>query len=272
MIKSPLLLRVSTWVEEFLYRRADMIVCATQGLVDDITGRGIPREKVVKVLNGVNIDQFRPDVDGEDVRRSLELDGKQVVLYTGLFGRAHGLSILLDAAKVLREHEHIVLVLVGDGVDKERLMEQKRRENLHNVFFVEPQLPERVPEYIACADVGFASLIGGEFTKRSVPVKMFEYMACARPVILCGSGEAARLLETAYAGVCVEADDSASLANIILELCNDPETRRRYGENGRRFTQTHLSRRELAKQFELALMTAVKNGHSVQERITWTNR
>jgi len=272
VIKNKALLRALTWVEEFLYRKADIIVCATQGIADDIIARGFPREKVAKVLNGVNIEQFRPDIDGQSIRRSLNLDDKQVVLYTGIFGRAHGLSVLLDAAKALREHDQIVFVLVGDGAEREQLTDRKRRENLDNVIFIEPQPPEEIPRFIACADVCFAALRDGEFTKRSVPVKMFEYMACARPVILYGSGEAAGFVRAADAGVCVSPNNGKSLADKILNLCSDTQACRTYGENGQFFASRHLCRRKLARDFEQAMITAVRNRHRPRKEVLWTNK
>jgi glycosyltransferase involved in cell wall biosynthesis len=266
------LLRILTWVEEFLYRRANAIVCATAGLVDDIIARGIPDWKIVKIMNGVDTDRFHPDIDGGSVRRSLRLDGKKVVVYTGIFGRAHGLSVLLDAASILREHEEIVFVLVGDGADKENLVELQRQEDLRNVLFISPQPHERMAEFIVCADVCFASLREGEFTKRSIPAKMFEYMACARPVILCGSGEAAALIQAADAGICVEAGDPVSLADSILKICDNPGTQQRYGRNGRSFVRRYLSRKELAKEFERVLHPAFKKRRPPREEMIWTNK
>lgn len=258
LIENSMLLRALTWVEEFMYRRADAIVCATQGLAADITSRGISEAKVTTVLNGVDTDRFRPDIDGASLRKSLNLDGKQIVAYTGIFGRAHGLSVVLDAAELLKKRADITFLLVGDGADREFLVEEKRRRNLHNVLFIGPQPHKRIPEFIACADACLATLREGEFTKRSVPAKMFEYMASGRPVLLSGNGEAANLLEAADAGICVESNDPGALAEAISTLCADPEARRRYGENGRLFVEKYLSRRELAGHFGQALLTAVE--------------
>jgi glycosyltransferase involved in cell wall biosynthesis len=71
-------------------------------------------------------------------------------------------------------------------------------------------------------------------------------------------GEARQLLEQADAGVCIEPEDTGQMAQAILQLKNEPDRLRRYGENGRRFVEAHYSRQRLAARLEALLLDLVE--------------
>jgi glycosyltransferase involved in cell wall biosynthesis len=87
------------------------------------------------------------------------------------------------------------------------------------------------------------------------PNKVFDYMACARPIVLAIDGAARRLVcDQARAGVYVPPEDGAAIAAAIRRLADDVTLRRSLGENGRRWVETNSSRESVAAQY-LELMT-----------------
>jgi colanic acid biosynthesis glycosyl transferase WcaI len=88
-----------------------------------------------------------------------------------------------------------------------------------------------------------------ELFKTVIPTKLLEYLACERPVIVAVDGQARQIVEDAGAGFFVEPENSAALAQAILDLACDPERRRTMGCNGRKYITSHLSRERTAQTY-----------------------
>jgi len=259
VIKNPLLIIFLRWVESFYYHRADLIVAVTDGIRRHIQARGVPEQKIVMMTNGVNtaLFDFRPS--SADLRRAWGLEGRFVVHYAGILGLAQGLDRILLSADQLRLYPEIVFVLVGDGVEKSQLVAQAKAKGLENVIFFDNQPLDRMPEIMSCADVGLALKKKLHLNKGALPVKMFEYMACRRPVIVGGAAEAEALVRKADAGICVDPADPSQLAEAVLSLYRDRALVARCGNNGRAFVERHYSRQEISRQY-IRLLTELVHG------------
>jgi glycosyltransferase involved in cell wall biosynthesis len=253
-LKQPWAVRLATWLEEACYRRARHIVVVTQGIQDRLVERSYDSGRLTIIPNGANTELYVPKRIDEALQRKLGiLPGQFVVIYTGLHGLAHGLETALQAAQQLRHWPDILFLLVGDGPQKATLMEMARAMDLSNVRF-HPAVPEaELPAYIALADVGLDTRRRIGISHGTLPVKMFSYMACARPVVLSIDGEAVGLLKRAQAGVAVPPESPGELAQAILDLQADPAMRAAFGRNGRAFVEANFSRKELASQLEKLL-------------------
>ena len=235
----------------FLYRRCDRIVVVTEALKDNLVKqRGLSEGKIDVVENGVEIEEFRPQEDTDDLRQRLGLDGKFIASYIGTMGYAHGLDVVLEAAgKVRGALPDVVFLLVGEGAEKARLQEMASKLRLDNIQFVDQQPRDRIPAFISMSDVCLVPLRRAELFATVLPSKMLEFMACGRPVVLGVDGQARRILEKAQAGMYVSPGDPADLARALVDLYRDPALRSRLGENGREFIIKHYSREEKALQY-----------------------
>jgi lipopolysaccharide/colanic/teichoic acid biosynthesis glycosyltransferase/glycosyltransferase involved in cell wall biosynthesis len=244
-LRSRRVIRLAEGLESFLYRRAAKIVAVTPSMVRMMEERGIPPRRVELITNGADTDRFQPgpskNGDGE-TRRS--------VLYSGTHGLVHGMEVILEAATLLRTNTRIQFLLVGDGAAKPSLMDEARSRGLTNVRFVSSQQPEQLVETIRDADVCLATTSGGSFASGTIPVKMFDYMACGRPVVAAVSGDARKIVEQANGGIVVRPGDAKALASAVRELISNEEKRRRFGNSGLKFVHKLYSRRALAQRME----------------------
>src|SRR5205823_2923086 len=126
-------------------------------------------------------------------RAELGWDDRFTVLYAGTHGLSHGLANILDAAEHIQEHEDIRFVLVGDGAEKVGLVAEAQRRNLKNVTFLDPFPHEQMPSLLAAADVCLAHARKLPLFEGMLPMKMYEAMACGRPLLLALDGEARRI-------------------------------------------------------------------------------
>jgi glycosyltransferase involved in cell wall biosynthesis len=235
----------------FLYRRSDRIVVVTDALKEYLVAqRGLSNEIIDVVENGVETGQFFPRAETRELRQRLGLEGKFVVSYIGTMGYAHGLELILDSARELRQTlPDVRFLLVGEGAEKEKLQTLAETEELDNVIFLREQPREQVPFYINASDVCLVLLRKADLFRTVLPSKMLEFMACARPVVLGVEGQARQILERAQAGLYVPPGDRPALITALMDLYRDPALRARLGESGREFVIRHYSREQKALQY-----------------------
>jgi len=151
------------------------------------------------------------------------------------------MTSILDAADQLRDFADIHFVLVGDGVKKSGLITQAMSRNLKNVTFLGSVPHDRMPSFLAGADVCLIPLRNLPLLEGTLPFKMFEIMACARPFILSGEGIARQLVEQeARAAICIESENVNALVSAILHLHDHPNLAKVLGQSGREFVEARF--------------------------------
>jgi colanic acid biosynthesis glycosyl transferase WcaI len=245
-----LLHRSLSKIAGFLYRKSDRIVVVTPAFKDYlIENWHVPVEKIVIVENGVEQNLFSPHAPN-DLRKELGVEDKFVVCYVGTMGMAHGLETMVEAAARLRDTApQVLFLLIGEGVDKERIMAMAHSRGLTNLRFIDQQSREKIPAYICASDACLVLLRKTELFKTVIPTKMLEFMSCARPVILGVDGQARKIMEEAQAGIFVEPENAADLVEAVTQLLADPGLRETLGRNGRRHVLQHFSRKHTARAY-----------------------
>jgi glycosyltransferase involved in cell wall biosynthesis len=254
-------IRMLEGIESFLYRKADRIVSLTNAFKRHIMARGIPEEKIDIVTNGADLERYVPGDRMNDARKELGLDESVFLAsYIGTHGMAHGLSTVLRAAKRLEGEPGIRFLLVGDGAERERLLQEKEELGLTNVIMLGQQPKECMPQFLAATDACMVLLIKSELFKTVLPSKIFEAMAMGRPIVLGVEGESRELIEKGGCGLCIEPENDAQLAEAILKLVKQLDLARELGEKGKRYVASRFDREVLAMEY-LALLkrTAAAN-------------
>jgi len=259
---SGLLNRTLGAIAGFLYRKADHIVVVTEAFrIHLIKKWNVPAEKISVVENGVEPELFAP-VDASELKAELGLDGKFVVCYIGTLGMAHGLGTLVDAAaKIVPLLPDVRFLVVGEGAEKQAIVDRARSRGLENIVFLDQQPREKIPALISAADVCAVLLKKTEVFQTVIPTKMLEFMSCRRPVILGVDGQARELLERARAGVFIEPENADALVNAVTLLRAQPELCASLGQNGRHFVQQNLSRQRTARAY-IEVLNALLHGRT----------
>ncbi len=266
--KESLLYRALKRLANFLYRHADCIVVDGERKRQQLMSFGVGK-RIEVVRNGVPED-FCPDPESEQaqqdrkrIRGQLGLTNEFVLLYAGTVGMAHGLDTVLQAAVSLREHEDLVFLVLGEGAEREKFSRQVAELQLANVRYLGKHPRAEIPAFLAAADACLAPLRRREVFKTAIPIKIFEAMAVARPVILGVEGEAKDILLDARAGVAVAPEDPQALRQAILELRANAWLCRELGANGRRAVLQKYSRRNQASAY-LNLLSEIASGRAPQ--------
>ncbi len=245
VLRNPILIAASRWLERFLYRRADCVMVNSPGFIAHVKQLGAPRVELVP--NGVDPSMFAEDRDASSFRTQHGLADAYVALYAGAHGMSNDLEVVLDAARLLLG-TRVKVVLVGDGKEKPALMDRAQALGLSNVVFV-PSVPKRdMPAVLAAADACIAILKSLEEYKTTYPNKVFDYMAAGRPVVLAIDGVIREVVEAAGGGIFVPPGDPGAMAQAIRNLEGDPGAAREMGLRGRKYVELHFNREVIAEK------------------------
>jgi glycosyltransferase involved in cell wall biosynthesis len=251
-LRNRVLIRLAEWLEWSTYERASLVWVVTEGIRNNLIQRGLSPKHIFLLTNGVDTTEFRPLPQAE-ARSELGWDNRFTVIYVGTHGLSHGLIHVLEAAEQLKDHPDIRFVLIGDGAEKTELVAQGQRRGLKSLTFLDPQPHKRIPLFLAAADVCLVHVRNIPLFTGMLPIKMYEAMACARPILLAIDGEARRLAEQeAGAAIYVQPENATALASAILFLREHPERALSLGQRGRALVE---------ERFDYDRLTLALNEH-----------
>jgi glycosyltransferase involved in cell wall biosynthesis len=248
VLKNPLLIRMSEWLERFLYRRADRVMVNSPGFIAHVETVSRSAVRVELIPNGADPSMFDPSSVGADFRRAHHLEDKFVALYAGAHGMSNDLDVVLEAAKLLANEKKIQIVLLGDGKEKAALQARAEQMQLSNVSFI-PSVPKsEMSQALAAAEACIAILKPLEAYKTTYPNKVFDYMAAGRPIVLAIDGVIRAVVDAAQCGLFAAPGDPSAMADAICQLANDPQNSRRMGLQGRKYLEENFSREAIGEK------------------------
>jgi len=245
VLKNPLLIRMSLWLESFLYRKADHVVVNSPGYIQHVHEKGATR--VTLVPNGADISLF-PTEGAQEIRKNLGWPDEFIVLYAGAHGMSNDLDTLLRAAQILKSQPDLRFILIGDGKEKGALMQRADVMNLSNLSFHDPVPKSEMGKVLSAADACVAILKPVEMYKTTYPNKVFDYMAAGKPILLAIDGVIRHVVEDAQCGIFCQPGDPQDMAEKVLFLYHHPEKSRQMGKNGRNYLSRHFDRQAIAQK------------------------
>ena len=227
--------RIVRALESRCCRSARAVVAICQGLRDDLLARGIPADKVTVVPNAIRADEFRPAPPDEELRRTLGLEGGQVVGFLGSFYHFEGLDLLLEAAARLQgELPRLRVLLVGGGEMDDRLRSRARALGLDGTAVFAGRLPhERMPGVYALVDVLAYPRKAMRLTELVTPLKPLEAMAMGKALVASDVGGHRELVRDGLTGLLHRPGDSGDLARALARALTDADLRSSLGSAGR---------------------------------------
>jgi glycosyltransferase involved in cell wall biosynthesis len=246
VLKNPVLIRASLWLERFLYRHADLVLVNSPGYLEHVSLRGA--RKVELVPNGADPDMFSSAEGSQEFRNRHHLEKKFVVLYAGAHGMSNDLQVILKAAQRLSDRKDILFLLVGDGKEKQNLQALADQLALTNVVFLPPVPKNEMSVVLGASDACIAILKPLDLYKTTYPNKVFDYMAAGKPVILAIDGVIREVVETARCGIFVPPGNPECLASAVADFAQDPSIAAEMGLSGQEYVRQHFNRTKLADQ------------------------
>jgi glycosyltransferase involved in cell wall biosynthesis len=251
--------------ERFLYQQARVIITVAPKAANYIVPLGISSEKIVHIPNGIaDYDEHIPvmnDSAVELVTKITEMHqaGNLVAGWVGSHARVNGVDTLVRAARVLRDRgvDNIELVLVGNGMEKEKSMRLAESLGTRNVLFWQSLPKQCVPAVLNALDITLFSLHDISVYKYGLSAnKFYDYLASGRPNI-CASAVEDTPVSVSGGGICVPPDSPEEIADALVKLASmSAAERHAMGERGRQWVYQHHGVTALAERFLDALVQA----------------
>lgn len=260
-VRNPFVLGGMSILEWMSYRTSTACIGLSPGIVEGIRRRSRPGHSVAMIPNGCDLELFHPAK-----RAALKLPGVEpsdfVAGFTGAHGKANGLDAVLDAAAELlrRNRVDIKIVLIGDGNQKDRLMDRAKAEGLDNVLFFPPVKKTDIARITASFDCGLMILANvPAFYFGTSPNKFFDYISAGVPVINNYPGWLANILVEHECGIAVPPGNAGLLADAICRMADAPRERSEMGKRARALAVNEFGRSALAERFISVLEQSSRN-------------
>jgi glycosyltransferase involved in cell wall biosynthesis len=240
--------RVARWVENFVLRRAALVMPIRQSLADKVGRIGVPISKIRVIPHGIDLAPFRSP-SHIDIRSDLRIEpGTRILSFAGRLARDNYIDDYLILADTLRQQRSdFVLIMAGDGAERAALSRQITERGLSGIVRLIGFRPQPYIVSLRCQSDVCVCLMGG--------YSLIEACASGAPVVAYDVEWHNELLESGKSGQLVPEHDMKALVRCVNELLANPEEARRIGDAGRQrafeyhdFAKTVLVKKECYEQ------------------------
>ena len=252
VLNNKWIIKAAYWFESFVYKKAKLVNVLTPAFYKVLRyEKNVPEEKLVMIPNASDFslsESLLGNFDRDAFRKRHELEDKFVITYVGAHGVANHLQQILEAGKVL-EDTNVLFLLIGQGMEKEKLVNMAEEMNLSNVRFIDSVPKAEVFKFILASEMGASVLKRVDTFKTIYSNKTFDYMSCKTPILMAIDGVSRELVETAQAGSYVEPENPSEFNRVIRKYLQNPERLKIEGESGYVYAKDNFDRKVLARKY-----------------------
>ncbi len=238
--------------EDSAYKHCDKCVALLPYSKDYMVEHGLKPEKFVNIQNGIVEEEWEnPQPVPEEHKRFFgEHKDKFIVGYFGGHALSNALENILNVAKTMLDRNNTIFVLVGDGVEKNRLIKEQQKHKISNLFFLPPVPKKSIPNLVDFFDISVMTGKPSPLYKYGLCMnKMYDSMMAGKPIICAISGAKSLVLDY-NCGYQTDSDDIDAIKNAIESLeALSVEERKQMGQRGHNAVINKFTYSQLAKDF-----------------------
>lgn len=217
-LKSKITINLIQYLVDNIYKNVSKILISSKGFYEPILSRGIDKSKIF----------YWPQFP-EDIYHYIQKPIKNILLpsdnvfnitFAGNIGFSQGLSVLIEASKLLKKKKILVRFnIIGEGRYKNTFINNitfYRTEEYFN--FIDKQHPSLISKYLSESDAAFISLQNEKVFDLTLPSKLQTYLACGVPILASANGELKNIITDSKSGLCSNSGNSKGLVDNILKL------------------------------------------------------
>ena len=219
--------------EKLSLRYMEHVFVVAEEQVARLVSVGLDRNRISVVMNTPDVEYYQ-DCVRQQGAAPFE-PGRHNMLYIGKVDAHRGVDLLIKAMPAIgKRYPAIILHIVGDGSERRALEKLATSLGVANrVIFHGWVTFDHVPGFVSRSTVCLIPHLKSEHTETTVPNKIFDYMAFAKPVVVSNCAPLARIVADAQCGRVFRSGDADDLAKEVLALLDDPD-REAIGTKGSR--------------------------------------
>ena len=208
--------------ERYVWKNADVVLPVTNVLGKRIAKEGVPDSDIYVIPNGINPQRIKRTLSNNSAKRSLGLDSRFVLGFTGFVREWHQLDSVIELLNTDVDGNALHLLLVGDGPARQEL------ESLADELGVRDRLTvtgvvqrDQIVDLVSAFDIALQPHV----VPYASPLKIFEYLALGRPIVAPNSANIREILTNGENALLFEPDVEGALEDAISSLCDEPSLR-----------------------------------------------
>lgn len=232
------------YIEKVLSRFSRRIICCSESVKHFVRDReNIAHDKLTVLYNGVAEPRSLDDRSSAELRSSLGIpESSRIVGCIASLTEHKGHRYLIES---LRETENAVLLLVGNGPERESLEQYSFDLGIRSRVIFAGHTTDVYP-YVDLMDI--AVLASSD--REGLGISLIEAMALSKPVIATAVGGLTEVVENGRTGILVKPKNSGSLATALHKLLASPHLRKGMGAGGRKRYEKMFSLNKMIKKLE----------------------
>lgn len=253
IFKNKLIINFLVYIEKILYRKAKLIVVVSEAFKIKITDKGVSENKIVTFPNGLdkefvleNVAIKRKNAFREEYNIPKD---KIIVSYVGNVGISQNLKIIIGAAEKIKDN-NILFLVVGEGLEKRRLLRLAKEKHLDDkILFLDALPRDKIKDIYQLSDILFLQLKDLIIFKRTIPSKIFEYLGSGLPIIYGLNGIAANILKDSGNGIKIKPECDEDLVGAVKTIKNKYDFYMGRAKKGRDFVIENYMREAIMKNY-----------------------
>jgi len=248
-----LLFRLAKKVEVWLYRNANLVTCVAEPMADYIRTY---TDKVLVVYNGVPARYCSIEPSKHNRISEAMTPDKINVAYVGNMGRCQDVGLIVRAALELKGEgkDNIRFFLIGDGVERSQLEQIAKEHGLNNVIIDGPVRKTEAFEIMLNATALFLQLKADATLEKTIPSKVFDYLAVGKPILYGIEGEGRQILEKTQGNLYFQPGSLPSFLESLKAFERDCDVMSLNARKNRTMVNQYYTREKMVERLEEALL------------------
>ena len=241
--------RVARALVNAMYRRAKAMITMSPAWEAKIRTLIATPPPIHTILNGVDLERFKPNPDIETIRQEYNLSSNKLVVFIGTFATQYNFDLMLDMAEMLQQRQDVTILFIGQGSQQTAVERFLQSKDLPRIRWIQWLPHEKIPLAWNSAYLTFWAMGEHELYEGTIPAKMFEAMACGVPLVIYSRGVMQEIIQASNAGVVISTGGAAAFAADIATLLDNEDQRDIYSQNARTYALENFEHKHVTQRY-----------------------
>ena len=216
-------------------KKADCVTCDAEHTIEELVSLGTDPKKIKLIYFGTDVQKFNPEQRSEKLRENLGLLDSPTIISLRTLAPIYDVGSLITAIPlVLKEVPETKFVIAGRGSQETKLKELAEKLGVSgSIRFVGFIANDELPEYLASADI----YVSTSLSDAGLAASTAEAMACGLPAVITDFGDNSKWVEDGVSGFIVPLKDPKALAEKIIYLLKNKDSRMEFGVKNRKIIE-----------------------------------